>query len=375
MKKKKIIVAPNSYKDSIDAFRISNFIEKEFNSILGQHHEVLSIPIGDGGDGTASVLARKLHAIKKYYPTTNAIGRRIKAPIYLSNNTAIIEMASVSGIQLIEKEDLNPYIANTEGLGKLIAKLPHEHINKLILCVGGSATVDMGLGMLYMLGVKYYDRFNKQLDVYNAADLHEIANIDFSSLEKFKDLQIDVLCDVENPLLGENGAVHIYGPQKGIKEKDFPVFDKNHQHVSSLLEKMFGQNFKDMKYAGAAGGITIALKAFFNCTLYNGLDYLIKFLDLDSEFKDCDILVTGEGCMDKQSSFGKAPYEIAKIANSYGSRCFAINGQTKELPNVFERAYSLTDYSVTVDNSMNTPETFIRMAARDLATHIQFEDL
>lgn len=366
----KIIVAPNSFKGSIDSFRICQIIKGELKKTISSNCIIDCIPIGDGGDGTAYIIARNLGAIKKYYPTTGPLGRRRVAPIYIHRHTAIIEMADVSGLRLVSKEDYNPIISSTEGLGKLISKLLLEGINKLILCIGGSATIDMGLGALKGMGAVFYDSQGVIINDINIKTLTEIKKIDSSRLSRFHKLKIDVLCDVENTLLGKKGAIRTYGEQKGVKAEDIDSLESQHSYMCELLETISGKSLINCTHGGAAGGLTIGLSAFLDLNLYGGTDYVLDLLNFNDKLNNCKIIISGEGCMDSQSVFGKAPYIIAQRAASKKINCIAINGQTKSLPALFTKSFSLIDYTNEIGESIANPEPYIKKAANDIANLI-----
>lgn len=366
----RIIVAPNSYKESIDSFRICQIINEELEKRLSTNCIIDSIPIGDGGDGTAYIIARNLGAIKRYYPTTDPLGRRRVAPIYIHKHTAIIEMADVSGLRLIPKEDYNPILSSTYGLGKLISRLLLEGINKLILCIGGSATIDMGLGTIKGMGAIFYDSNNNIINDVNIGRLTDIKKIDSSLLSRYHKLKIDVLCDVENTLLGEMGAIKTYGAQKGVKAAEMDSLDIQHSYMCNLLEIISGKDLRNNKYGGAAGGLTIGLSAFLELNLYRGIDYILDLLNFNEKLDSCKLIISGEGCMDSQSLFGKAPYIIAQRAAFKTIKCIAINGQTKFLPDLFSKSFSLVEYSNEINEAIANPEPYIRKAANDIANLI-----
>ena len=365
--KPRIIIAPNSFKSSIDSFRICQIVEKELRENITEDCIIDTMPIGDGGDGTGYIIARNLGSIKKYYRTVDPLGRKRNSPIYISKHTAIIEMADVSGLRLLDPEDYSPRTASNEGLGKLISKLYLEGVTKLILCIGGSATIDMGLGVIKALGARFYDANDDEIFVLDMKNLKEIKRIDSSLLKRFHNLKIDILCDVENPLLGDNGAVRVYGPQKGVKDYDVELYVEQHAYMCSFLERMFDLSLANMKYGGAAGGLPIVFSCFFNVELFQGTSYILDLLDFDNKLIDCKLLISGEGCMDSQTSFGKAPYIIANLAGHSCDNIVAINGQTKSLPKVFTHSYSLSDYSSDLNEAINNPEPYLRKVAQSIA--------
>jgi glycerate kinase len=366
----RIIVAPNSYKSSIDSFRICQIIENEIRKTIPSDCIIDSIPIGDGGDGSAYIIARNMGAIKKYYHTRGPLGRARRAPMYIFNHTAIIEMADVVGLRLLDKKEYNPSMANTEGFGKLISKLHIEGITKLILCIGGSASIDMGLGALKGMGARFYDSDENLIEEINIRELYKIKRIDSSLLSRYKKLKIDILCDVNNTLLGENGAVRVFGKQKGVREDEIELFESQHSYMCEHLETISGKKLKANIHGGAAGGLTIGFSAFLDVNLFRGTDYILDLVDFNSKLDDCKLLISGEGCMDSQTSLGKAPYIAAQRAKSRNINCIALNGQTKILPKLFSHSFSLLDYAKESEQAIANPEPFIRKASKDIAKHI-----
>lgn len=368
MKVPKIIIAPDSFKHSIDAFSICEIISEGLKSSINCDVEIL--PIGDGGDGTAEVIAKTLNAKKINYNTYDPLKRDILSPVWLLHDKAIVEMAEVSGIKLLKSNELDPIHASSGGLGLLIKEIVNKGLCHIILCIGGSATIDMGFGALKELGVKFLLQDGQEIEDVNVSDFKNIADIDLSGIDYLKNVKIDILCDVTNPLLGENGAIRVYGPQKGVLSEDIDRLVDSHAHVSELIHKKTGKKVSDLEYSGAAGGISAGFHALLGANLYKGADYILDLLGFEDKIKDCDILITGEGRMDFQTQFGKAPYIVAEKARKYCKKIIAVNGQTEYLSPIFDKSYSLSDYSDTLGDSIAHPFEYLKLIAKDISNYI-----
>ncbi len=368
MKIPKIIIAPDSFKNSIDAFSISEIISKELKDNINCEVEIL--PVGDGGDGTATVIAKTLNAQKKEYITYDPLKRSIFSPIWYLNNKAIIEMADVSGLRLLRDDERDPIHASSGGLGILIKEAIKEGKSHIVLCIGGSATIDMGVGALIELGVKFIKSDGYEICDINIPEFKNIVDIDTSAIDYLKNVRIDILCDVINPLLGENGAIRVYGPQKGVLHDDIDYLVNSHEHLAHLIENISGKKIVDLKYSGAAGGISAGFHAILGANLFQGAEYILDLLGFNERIKNCDILITGEGRMDYQTQFGKAPYIIAERARKYCKKIIAVNGQTDYLAPVFDKSFSLSDYSYSLEDSISNPEKYLRLIANDLSNYV-----
>lgn len=368
MKTPTIIIAPDSFKNSIDAFSLSKILSEELKNNINCKLEIL--PVGDGGDGTATVVAKAINAEAINVKTYDPLKRRILSPIWFFKEKAIIEMSDVSGLKLLNINELNPLIASSGGLGILIKESIKSGKSHIILCIGGSATIDMGVGALMELGIKFLDSEGCEMKDVNIKSFNRVCNIDCSQTSFLKDIRIDIICDVENPLLGEKGAIRVYGPQKGVLEKDIDDLVDCHRHLSSVIEDVNGVGLANLKCGGAAGGISASFHALLGAHLYRGANYILNLLDFDEKIKDCDILITGEGRMDYQTQFGKAPYIVAKRARKYCSKVIAVNGQTDYLPSIFDKSFSLNDYSDTCHDSIANPKKYLKILTKDICNYI-----
>src|SRR5450432_1088868 len=300
-----ILIAPNAFKNSLNAVNVAAAIGEGLQeSKLNCSCEYF--PIGDGGDGTAALIIQKLNGAIINVEVPDALGRNIHALFGLTDNgnTAVIELADASGLRLLQPQELNPLQATTYGTGELIKHALDRGVIRIIMCIGGSATVDGGTGILQALGVRFLNNENKILKGL-PKNLVDLTAIDFSGLDKrILNCELIILCDVENKLLGETGSAKIFGPQKGASEKDV---QKLEAALSKLRDIALRETSKDMaaiKHGGAAGGVAAALSVFCNAQLVNGIDYFLTATAFDKALQKADLVITGEGSIDAQTLQG-----------------------------------------------------------------------
>lgn len=310
-----ILVASNAFKNSLTAEEACAAIIRGFNkSKLACTLE--SFPIGDGGDGTGSLIVKRKQGSIHYSRVHDPLGRNIDASFGIIDNgkTAIIEMAEASGLRLLKPGELSPLVASSEGTGELIIKALDAGVKKIIIGMGGSATVDGGIGILHALGIRFLDAQRKTLDPL-PKNLQQLTNIDDSGIDhRIKDTELIVLCDVENLLLGEHGAAEVFGPQKGASPGDIKTLSAALQKLSAIVFEHNGKSMHTMKYGGTAGGAASGLSALANAQLVNGIDYYLDLNEFDKALEKCNIVITGEGSIDEQTLQGKGPFGIAARA-------------------------------------------------------------
>lgn len=313
----KFLVAPNAFKHSLDASSAAQAIKE---GLLASRLNCMvdCFPVADGGDGTADLLIRHLQGTVCYEQVHDPLGREIQAPYGLIENmsTAVIEMASASGIRLLSPHELNPVKATSFGTGELISKALGRGVKKIIIAVGGSASVDGASGILEALGARFLDTEGNEL--HNLpTDLDRVEEIDMRALEsKFKDCRLIVLCDVENLLLGTRGAASVFGPQKGAIPEDVPFLEHRLGTLAKVAEKKYQIDSTTIPGGGAAGGVAWGLHTFLNARLTPGIEYFLDICGFESALKQSDIVITGEGRIDDQTIEGKGPYGVAKRAKS-----------------------------------------------------------
>ncbi len=324
---KKVVIAMDSLKGSMTSLEAGTVIQEAIHMVQKETQVVVK-PLADGGEGTTEALIEGLHGERIEKIVTGPLKDPVMA-VYgwiEESKTAIMEMASASGIVLLKEEEKNPWEATTYGVGELIKDAVLRGAKKIILGIGGSATNDGGIGMLQALGYEFLNQEGNPVGE-GAKVLSEIQTIqkkkDAISLEH---CQIEVACDVNNPLCGENGATYVFGPQKGVKMEERERIDKAMSHFADVTETFLGVDQREIKGAGAAGGLGFALVAYLQATLRSGIDLVLEAVNLEGALQGADLVVTGEGRLDQQTAMGKAPIGVAKLAKKHSIKVIAFAG-------------------------------------------------
>lgn len=323
----KVVVAIDSFKGSLSSIEAGQAVKA---GVLAAHPDanVIIKPLADGGEGTTDAFIEGLGGQRIDLTVTGPMGSPVSCYYgYLEKDkTAIIEMASASGITLVPAHQKNPLTASTRGVGEMILHALEKGCRHFIIGIGGSATNDAGIGMLKALGYSFLDE--QGLDVGEGAQaLGKVASIDAKNRHPLLDnCQFRIACDVTNPLCGKNGATYIYGPQKGVTPEIAEELDKAMNHYASVTSKFLHNDYASAEGAGAAGGLGFAFLSYLNATLTPGIDLILNAVELEKELEDTDITVTGEGRLDHQTAMGKAPVGVARLAKKYGSKVVAFAG-------------------------------------------------
>lgn len=311
----RFLVAPNAFKNSLDAESVANAIRDGLKA--GKLHcRINCFPVADGGDGTAALLIRNQNGTVCYENVHDPFGREIQASFGLIDNglTAVIEMASASGIRLLSSDELDPIKATSFGTGELMIKVLDRGVKKIIVAVGGSATVDGASGILEALGVQFFDSNGNELHGL-PQNMEKVFAMNMDGVYKrMRDCQLTVLCDVENILLGKQGAATVFGPQKGASPEGVLILERRLNAFSEITCKKFSSQTTMVKGGGAAGGTAWGLHTFLNAKLVPGIEYFLDVCGFDAALEDADIVVTGEGRIDEQTLEGKGPYGVARRA-------------------------------------------------------------
>jgi glycerate kinase len=328
----KIVIAMDSFKGTLKAYEACKVVSDVINQILSDVIIVIK-PMADGGEGTARAMIEAADGI--WIPST-AMGplrqMQIEAGFaWFTDQTALVEMATASGLELIKPEQYNPLKTTTYGTGQLIKAAAQYGAKKILLAVGGSATVDGGIGAAMALGWQFLD--NKKNSVaLDGGGLGKIAKIikpDPSELltSDGRPVEVEVLCDVDNPLCGENGAAEVYGPQKGATQQMVKRLDKGLAHLAKLVREQLGRDIENIPGAGAAGGLAAGAVAFMDATIVSGIETVMARSNLRSQLESADWIITGEGSFDRQSMSGKVISGILKLARQTNTRIAVIAGQ------------------------------------------------
>lgn len=325
----KIIVAPQAFKGSLDAVQVAHAIARGVRQIFSEADIVL-LPVADGGEGTVRALVQ---ASGGRTVTTRVMGpleRPVNATWGLlgSGDTAVIEMAAASGLPLIRRDERNPLRTTSYGTGELIRHALDHGVQRLIIGIGGSATNDGGAGMAQALGVRLLDGEGREIRL-GGGNLRHLRRIDASRIDpRTRDVEVLVACDVNNVLTGPTGASHVYGPQKGGDARSIAALDEALGRYADLLKRDVGVDVGDTPGAGAAGGMGAGLMAFTNARLRPGVEIVFQAMDFEQQLRGSDLVVTGEGRMDRQDLYGKAPIAVAEHAHRHSIPCIAVVGST-----------------------------------------------
>ena len=320
----KVLIAVNEFKGSLTSLEIGEIISDKLTSNYDYISSIVQ-PIADGGDGFLT-LFKGFEKMK--FKTINAARQECEVNYLLDakRKEAVIEVAEVIGLKHLKDIQKDPFKTSTVGLGRLISFLLKKGINHFIIGLGGSATNDCGIGMLSELGIQFTDK-NGNLCKHGMDDLMKINKIDLRFInDKFKNAKFTIISDVNNPLIGINGATYVYSKQKGLSESKFQEADKYIENFADIVNTVVQQNNIFNEGSGAAGGLGFAFMSFSNATIQSGSQFMINYLGLEEIIQDMDIVITGEGKLDKQSFMGKAPIEIARVAKKFNKKVIFLAG-------------------------------------------------
>lgn len=368
----RILIAPNAFKGSLDSQEVAEAIAHGFmESRLSCVCECF--PIGDGGDGTANLLIKAAKGQWVETPVRDALGRKILTHFGLidSGKTAVIEMANASGIRHLAREDLKPLSATSFGTGEQIKVALDKGVQKIILGMGGSATVDAGVGILKALGARFLDTEGDDLLIL-PEDLHDLASIDLSGLDpRIHTCEIIILCDVDNPLLGDEGAAKVFGPQKGASEDDIEKLNKALLQFNKVIAEKTRTDLSELKYGGTAGGAAAGLHALLNANLIDGIDFFLNFCNFNTALEQADLLITGEGQIDEQSLKGKGPIGVARRAKERRLPVIALTGSAplqidSALYDYFEAIIPISNSPMELNKALEFTKQNLERTARML---------
>lgn len=331
----KVVIAIDSFKGSLSSLEAAKSIKKGICEIYKEAQVKIS-PLADGGEGTTYALTKGMNG---EFCRVNVSGpledSKVLATygIIKDTKTAIIEMSQAAGITLVPPEKRNPLYTTTYGVGEIIKDAIQQGCRHFIVGIGGSATNDGGIGMLQALGYDFFDESgNKISQGASACELEHLVRIDDSNvIKELKECDFKIACDVTNPLCGKNGCSEVFGPQKGATDDMVKKMDNWLKNYSILAKKIKPKADANYPGTGAAGGLGFAFLTFTKASLESGIDIVLKETKLEELVKDADIVVTGEGRLDKQTVMGKAPIGVAQIAKKYNKKVIAFAGVvTKE---------------------------------------------
>ena len=323
----KIVIAPDSFKESLSALAVANAIEAGFREVFPDAH-YLKIPVADGGEGTVQALIDASAGRLVELDVSGPLGEPVRAFYGLMGDgaTAVIEMAAASGLERVPPALRDPLRTSSRGTGELIRAALDAGARRFVLGVGGSATNDGGAGMLQALGVRLLDAQGAELGP-GGGQLGRLHEIDAAGLDaRLKDCVFDIACDVSNPLVGPQGASAVFGPQKGATPDMVRLLDDNLRHYADVIARCLGQDIAALPGAGAGGGIAAAMRVFLDGRLRPGSEIVTEAVGLEAALADADLVVTGEGRIDGQTVHGKTPVGVARVARRHGVPVVAIGG-------------------------------------------------
>jgi glycerate 2-kinase len=368
----RILIAPNAFKGSLTAGEAAGSIA------AGLKQSMLSctlklIPIADGGDGTAHLISKIMSARVVKVWVHDPLGKKILAGYGWVNETktAIIELADASGLRLIKESELDSMKSNTRGTGELIRSALNKGAQKIILGIGGSATVDGASGLLHELGIKFLDKQNTEISELPKG-LLGLNRIDASGLDdRLKNCEIILLCDVNNKLLGKNGAAAVFGPQKGADKKTVALLEKCLNQFNKIVKKDLKVDMNSFIHGGSAGGVAAGLAAFANAKLVSGIYYFLDTVNFENELKKADLVITAEGKLDMQTLEGKGPYGVAEKAKQYKIPVIIFAGQVpttvgKELQPYFDVIFPIGHGPSLVEDAMKNSAADLERTAFEI---------
>ncbi|TCK07218.1 glycerate kinase [Marinobacterium mangrovicola] len=369
----KIVIAPDSFKESLSASEAAALIAEGIAPLLS-HAELIPLPVADGGEGTSEALVNATDGQWFSAEVSDPLGRLMEARWALlgDGETAVIDAAAASGLDLLTPESRNPWLTTTRGTGELILAALDQGAKRFIIGLGGSATNDAGAGMLQALGARLLDQQGQELQPGGGA-LSELAQIDLSDFDpRLQQVSFEIACDVDNPLIGENGASAIFGPQKGADPEMVLALDANLGHFGQLVERTLDKQVINAPGAGAAGGLGAAFLACFNASLKSGVDIVLDAVNIEHHLGDAQLVITGEGRIDGQSLRGKTPIGVARRARKYGVPVVALAGSVgRDIDAVYDEGitavFSIVPGVCSLDEALKQGPDNLRFAAESLA--------
>ena len=356
----KVVVAPDSFKECLSAEAVARAIGRGVRA-AAPDAEVVEVPMADGGEGTVRALVAATGGTLHRATVTGPLGEPVEAEFGLLGDraTAVIEMAAASGLPLVPPSRRDPTRTTTRGTGELIGAALDLGASRLIIGIGGSATVDGGAGMAQALGARLLDGSGRDIGP-GGGELSRLARLDVSGLDpRLANVACEVACDVDNPLLGPNGAARVYAPQKGATPEAVAVLEANLARFADVVERDLGVSVRDVPGAGAAGGLGAGLMAFLGARLRPGVRIVIEATGLRDRLRGADLAIVGEGKLDAQTAHGKVPVGVAEVAAEAGVPVVAIAGSLGDGYDVVHEKGIAACFAI-FDRPMSLEEAFAR---------------
>jgi glycerate kinase len=378
----KILIAPDKFKGTLTAREVAENIAKELHKARPDAH-IEIVPMADGGEGTAEVICNARGGSWMKCKTHDPLGREIEARYAWigDKNLAVMEMSEAAGMRRLPESERDPLHASTFGVGEMILRAASRGANEIIIGLGGSATNDGGFGMARALGFRFFSDANELTGgMSRLRDLTKIkapvaagvspANARTQATRLPPQLEIVAAADVRNPLLGENGATRVFGPQKGARENEIDILEGALVRLADVVAKELGFDYRNEPGVGAAGGLGFGLMSFCGAKIRPGFDVVAEAVGLETKIRDADIVITGEGSLDRQTLEGKTPAGVARLARKFGKSVFAMVGRATndpEVREVFDAVYENMRPGMSQEENMKRAAELLRENARDLA--------
>ena len=344
MRNPRIVIAPDSFKGTLSAQDVCAIWQDAFKSLFPEA-ELTLVPMSDGGDGALEAIIHATKADVGGIVAEDPLGRPVKAmyALFKGHQTAFIETAAACGIVFVKREERNPMIASSFGAGQLIADAMKFGVKEIIVSIGGSATVDGGVGMLQALGYRFLDSDGAEIG-RGGGELNRIATIDTSNANPaLAGTKFRIASDVTNPLLGSDGAASVFGPQKGATPEMVAALESGLSHFAEVCAKCGIVSDCRHKGDGAAGGMGFALRAFLNAEMCSGAALIAEKVGLEDVIKHADVVITGEGRTDRQTLFGKLPAFVADLAAKHSVPTILCSGAVEDKAELQSRFYAVFD--------------------------------
>ncbi|MEI6585560.1 MAG: glycerate kinase [Sediminibacterium sp.] len=371
-----ILIAPNAFKNSISAQQAADAIQLGLAN-SGLKHSVECFPIGDGGDGTAALILQKINGQQYNTIVQDPLGRNINATysIIQEGTVGLIEMAEASGLKRLSPNEYSPLTASSFGTGQLMLAALNKGVKKIILTIGGSATVDGGTGILRALGARFLNAAGVELTIL-PKQLNELTFVDTTTLDsRLINCDISILCDVTNTLIGAQGAAAVFGPQKGATEKEVEILDSLLTHFAAISLQQTGINLLDINGGGAAGGVSAGLYGYLRANLVNGIDYFLELTNFKTAINKANLLITAEGSIDNQTLQGKGPIGVAKMAKALGIPVIGLAGQiptniSEALQFYFDILISINKVPTSLQDALNATAANLTLTATEIGNKL-----
>lgn len=355
----KVVLAPDSFKDCLPADQVAAAMERGVRAAFADA-DVVRVPMADGGQGTVEAVLGSNPGDRRTVTVTGPLGQPTQAVLALLDDgqTALIEMASASGLELVPPDQRNPMRTTTVGTGELLRAALDLGVQRIIIGIGGSATNDGGAGLAQALGYRLLDAEGQSLGP-GGSPLASLRTIDATGRDpRLDEVEIRVACDVDNPLCGPRGASAVYGPQKGATPARIIELDANLRHFAGIIHRDLGRDVAEVPGAGAAGGLGAGLIAFADGTLVRGTELVLDAVGLARTLEGADLCLTGEGGLDASSAFGKTVVGVARLARAAGCPCLALAGSIGEgaeavLDHGVDAFFSLCRRPMSLDDAIN----------------------